>query len=234
MSVHQLQLPQRPSVLMVTTVKEEGLPVYNVPLVTSVQPSMTVTPWCVLLGITLWLEPRNALTVLPDKNVPLLQLQEQLVQQVTTVLVDRNLVHSAQQDIPVPKKTKNQSYVLLENTVLLDLLQVLVLTVMLGSSAQQEVLRRTHHLPSVHWDTIALLGQLLKHLVIWEPMVPQKVLLLQQIVRIVLKDFTVQREQLEFQPTAFFVQEGITVQLKLVTTRLTHVLMASSIIIWEL
>lgn len=103
-----------------------------------------------------------------------------------------------------------------------------------GTSAQQEVPRRTHHLPSVHWDTIALLGQLLKHLVIWEPMVPQKVLLPQQLVLIVLKDFTVQLEQLEFQPTAFFVQEGISVQLKLVTTRLNHVLMASSIIIWEL
>lgn len=145
---------------------------WNVPLVTNVQLSTTVTLWCVLLGITLWPEPRNAPSVLPDKSVLLPQLQEQLVQQVTTVLVDRNLVHSAQQDTPVPKKTKNQSYVLLGNTVLLEL--PLVLIVMLGSSAQQEVLKRTHHLPSVLWDTIALLGQLLKHLVIWEPMVPQK------------------------------------------------------------
>lgn len=109
----------------------------------------------------------------------------------------------------MPKRTKNQSYVLLENTVLLELL--LVLTVMLGSSVQQEVHRRIHLLPSVHWDTIALLGQLLKHLVIWEPMVPQKDLLLQQIAQIVLKDFIVQQEQLEFQPTAFFVQEDISV-----------------------
>lgn len=145
---------------------------YNVPLVTSVQPSMTVTPWCVLLGITLWPEPRNAPNVLLVKNVPLLQLLDQHVSQVTTVWVDRNLVHSAQQDTPVPKKIKNQSYVLLGNTVLLEL--PLVLIVMLGSSVQQEVLKRTHHLPSVLWDTIALLGQLLKHLVIWEPMVPQK------------------------------------------------------------
>lgn len=152
--------------------------------------------------------------------------------QVTTVLVDRNLVHSAQQDTHVPKKTKNQSYVLLGNTVLQELL--LVLTVMLGFSVQQEVLKRTHHLPSVLWDTIALLGQLLKHLVIWEPMVAQKVLLSQQPVLIVLKDFTVQLEQLEFQLTAFFVQEGISVQLKLVITRPTHVPMESSLIIWEL
>lgn len=157
---------------MVSTAKEVEPPVWNVPLVTNVQLSTTVTLWCVLVGITLWPEPRNAPSVLPDKSVLLPQLQEQLVQQVTTVLVDRNLVHSAQQDTPVPKKTKNQSYVLLGNTVLLEL--PLVLIVMLGSSAQQEVLKRTHHLPSVLWDTIALLGQLLKHLVIWEPMVPQK------------------------------------------------------------
>lgn len=205
----------------------------NVLLVTSVQLSMTVTPWCVLLGITLWPEPRNAPNVLLVKSVPLLQLQGQHVQTVTTVLVDRNLVHSAQQDTPVPKRTKNQSYVVLGSTVQLDLLQVLVLTVMPGISAQQEVLKRTHHLPSVHWDTIALLGQLLKHLVIWELMVAQKVLLSQQPVLIVLKDFTVQLEQLEFQPTAFFVQEDISVQIKLVTTRLTHVLMESSLITWE-
>lgn len=172
MSVRQPPLPQRPSVLMVATVKEVEPPVWNVPLVTSVQPSMTVTPWCVLLGITLWPERRNAPNALLVKNVPLLQLQGQHVTQVTTAWVDRNLVHSAQQDTHVPKRTKNQSYVLLGNTVLLELL--LVLTVTLGSSVQQEVHRRTHHLPSVRWDTIALLGQLLKHLVIWEPMVPQK------------------------------------------------------------
>lgn len=218
---------------MVTTAKEVEPPVCNVLLVTSVQPSMTVTPWCVLLGITLWPEPRNAPNVLLVKSVPLLQLQGQHVQTVTTVLVDRNLVHSAQQDTPVPKRTKNQSYVVLGSTVQLDLLQVLVLTVMPGISAQQEVLKRTHHLPSVHWDTIALLGQLLKHLVIWEPMVPQKDLLLQQIAQIVLKDFIVQQEQLEFQLTVFFVQEGISVQLVLVITRPTHVLMESTIIIWE-
>lgn len=233
MSVRQPQLPQRPSVLMVTTAKEVELPVCNVLLVTSVQPSTTVTPWCVLLGITLWLEPRNAPNVLPDKSVPRLQLQGQHVQTVTTVWVDRNLVHSAQQDTPVPKRTKNRSYVVLGSTVQLDLLQVLVLTVMPGISAQQEVLKRTHRLPSVRWVTIALLGQLLKHLVIWELMVAQKVLLSQQPVLIVLKDFTVQLEQLEFQLTAFFVQEGISVQLKPVTTRLTHVLMESSLIIWE-
>lgn len=216
---------------MVTTAKEVELPVCNVLLVTSVQPSTTVTPWCVLLGITLWLEPRNAPNVLPDKSVPRLQLQGQHVQTVTTVWVDRNLVHSAQQDTPVPKRTKNQSYVLLGNSVLLEIL--LVLTVMLGSSVQQEVHRRIHLLPSVRWVTIALLGQLLKHLVIWEPMVPQKDLLLQQIAQIVLKDFIVQQEQLEFQLTVFFVQEGISVQLVLVITRPTHVLMESSIIIWE-
>lgn len=217
---------------MVSTAKEEGLPVYNVPLVMNVQPSTTVTLWCVLLGITLRPEPRNAPNVLLVKNVPLLQLLDQHVPLVTTAWVDRNLVHSAQQDTPVPKWTKNQSYVLLGNTVLLELL--LVPTVMLGFSVQQEVLKRTHHLPSVLWDTIALLGQLLKHLVIWEPMVAQKVLLSQQPVLIVLKDFTVQLEQLEFQPTAFFVQEGISVQLKLVITRPTHVPMESSLIIWEL
>lgn len=233
MSVRQPPLPQRPSVLMVATVKEVEPPVWNVPLVTSVQPSMTVTPWCVLLGITLWPERRNAPNALLVKNVPLLQLQGQHVTQVTTAWVDRNLVHSAQQDTPVTKKTKNRSYVLLGHTVQLDLLQLLVLNVMPGTSAQQEVPRRTHHLPFVHWDTIALLGQLLKHLVIWEPMVPQKDLLLQQIAQIVLKDFIVQQEQLEFQLTVFFVQEGISVQLVLVITRPTHVLMESSIIIWE-
>lgn len=203
----------------------------SVLLVTNVQPSMTVTPWCVLLGITLWPEPRNAPNVLPDKSVPRLQLQGQHVSMVTTVWVDRNLVHGAQQDTPVPKRTKNQSYVLLGNTVLLEIL--LVLTVMLGSSVQQEVHRRIHLLPSVRWVTIALLGKLLKNLVIWEPMVPQKDLLLQQIAQIVLKDFIVQQEQLEFQLTVFFVQEGISVQLVLVITRPTHVLMESSIIIWE-
>lgn len=172
MSVHQPPLPQRPSVLMVTTAKEVEPPVCNVLLVTSVQPSMTVTLWCVLLGITLWREPRNAPNVLLVKNVPLLQLLDQYVPLVTTAWVDRNHVHSAQQDTPVLKRTKNQSYVLLGNTVLLELL--LVLTVMLGSSVQQEVHRRIHLLPSVRWVTIALLGQLLKHLVIWERMVPQK------------------------------------------------------------
>lgn len=144
----------------------------NVLLVMNVQPSTTVTLWCVLQGITLWPEPRNAPNVLLVKNVPLLQLLDQHVALVTTAWVDRNLVHSAQRDTPVLKKIKNQSYVELGNTVLLELL--LVLTVMLGFSVQQEVLKRIHHLPSVLWDTIALLGKLLKHLVIWEPMVRQK------------------------------------------------------------
>lgn len=159
------------------------------------------------------------------------QRQEQDVQLGITVSVDKPPALNALLDTTVPIITRNQSYVLLENTVLQELL--LALTVMLGFSVLLEVLRKTPLQPSVHWDTIAQQGQQLKHLVIWEPMVQQRDLQQQQTVRTALKDFIVLQEQLVFQPTVFCVQEDIIAQLKLVITRPLHVHMASSTIILE-
>lgn len=150
---------------MVFTVREGELPVWSVRRAMSVRPYMTATPWCVLLGITLWLEPNHAPSVWLDRSVLLLQLQGQHALMATTVLGDKLLVLSALPDTTVllVVRTKNQSFVELESIVLLDLLHVQ--TVMLDSSVLREVSKKTHLRPSVHWDTIALQGLLLKHLV---------------------------------------------------------------------
>ena len=159
---------------MVFTVREGELPVCSVLPATSVRPYTTATPWCVLLGITLWLEPNHAPSVRLESSVPLLQQQEHHALMATTVLGDKLLVLSALPDTTVllVVRTKNQSFVELESIVLLDLLYVQ--TVMLDSSVLREVSKVTHLRPSVHWDTIALQGLLLKHLVTWGNMVQLK------------------------------------------------------------
>lgn len=159
---------------MVFTVREGELPVWSVLPATNVRPYTTATPWCVLLGITLWLEPNHAPSVRLDRSVLLLQQQGQHALMATTVLGDKLLVLSALPDTTVllVVRTKNQSFVELESIVLLDLLYVQ--TVMLDSSVLREVSKVTHLRPSVHWDTIALQGLLLKHLVTWGNMVQLK------------------------------------------------------------